>query len=538
MGESSEEIKFLSPKTKLMVKQMKRLKAKLGEILERMENENKEGLDSITRDTQSINVKVEALHRKREREREENKEPSIHESEASHGGGYVNGYWYSISHKIHRHGDYKRLERHERHRRRREESKRDDLQSVKCRDLYAKLQRLCQGSKSVEDYHKNMELVMIRAQIAESQEATMARFLHGLNREIQDIVELHYYNTLEDLVHQDKKVELQLKRKLSSRKSYLSSSWKGKEKGEDRPRKDKSPKKGNEPLSDRKEEKVTPPLSSSRSSSIKCFNSDHSYDEDDLVMARRVIGMRQSMKEFRNSIHREQALVFHILRPFTSPKDASALVPRDQLPCANVLFPKAYLISLHAIFKSFELYGVISSSKELGFPKRATMVLKSLTKRQAKVSQPIKRSLSPGEAVPATPAPSQTGRLPSPTAESHPYSFTLHLLSLASNFTVVHSALALRLSWLRRCRSGTGKLKSKTESSLTPSRPYETESSPTLLRPSLRLAEVVLSRDRVGSVYSKTRSDYSANISAKSEQMENNDQTLKELATPDVVYQP
>ena len=46
-----------------------------------------------------------------------------------------------------------------------------------------------------------MEISLIRAQIEESQKATMARFLHGLNREIQDIVELHHYASLEDLIH-------------------------------------------------------------------------------------------------------------------------------------------------------------------------------------------------------------------------------------------------------------------------------------------------------------------------------------------------
>ncbi|RDX95267.1 hypothetical protein CR513_22230, partial [Mucuna pruriens] len=40
----------------------------------------------------------------------------------------------------------------------------------------------------------------------ESQEATMARFLNGLNREIQNIVELHHYITLKDLVQQITKV--------------------------------------------------------------------------------------------------------------------------------------------------------------------------------------------------------------------------------------------------------------------------------------------------------------------------------------------
>ncbi|RDY12923.1 hypothetical protein CR513_02223, partial [Mucuna pruriens] len=44
------------------------------------------------------------------------------------------------------------------------------------KDLYAKLQRLCQGSKSVEEYHKEIEMGMMKAQILESQEATMIRY--------------------------------------------------------------------------------------------------------------------------------------------------------------------------------------------------------------------------------------------------------------------------------------------------------------------------------------------------------------------------
>ena len=52
------------------------------------------------------------------------------------------------------------------------------------RELYQRLQSLTQGSKSVEDYHKEMEIVMIKANIEEDKEATMAQFLNGLNREI------------------------------------------------------------------------------------------------------------------------------------------------------------------------------------------------------------------------------------------------------------------------------------------------------------------------------------------------------------------
>ena len=75
------------------------------------------------------------------------------------------------------------------------------------RDLHNKLQRLIQGNRSVDEYYKGIEISLIRAQIEESQEATMARFLHGLNREIQDFVELHHYASLEDLIHQAIKVE-------------------------------------------------------------------------------------------------------------------------------------------------------------------------------------------------------------------------------------------------------------------------------------------------------------------------------------------
>jgi hypothetical protein len=48
------------------------------------------------------------------------------------------------------------------------------------RGLYQKLQRLIQGSKSVDEYYKEMEVAMIRANVEEDQEATMARFLHEM----------------------------------------------------------------------------------------------------------------------------------------------------------------------------------------------------------------------------------------------------------------------------------------------------------------------------------------------------------------------
>lgn len=53
-------------------------------------------------------------------------------------------------------------------------------------DLHQKLRRLRQGTKSVEDYYHEMEILMIKADVDEPMDANMSRFLSGLNRDIQD----------------------------------------------------------------------------------------------------------------------------------------------------------------------------------------------------------------------------------------------------------------------------------------------------------------------------------------------------------------
>jgi CO dehydrogenase nickel-insertion accessory protein CooC1 len=73
----------------------------------------------------------------------------------------------------------------------------------------------------VDDYYKEMQLAMIRANVEEDREATMARFLHGLNREIANVVEMQHYVELTDMVHQAIKVEEQLKRKVMEIKAPL-----------------------------------------------------------------------------------------------------------------------------------------------------------------------------------------------------------------------------------------------------------------------------------------------------------------------------
>ena len=58
----------------------------------------------------------------------------------------------------------------------------------------------------------------------------MARFLAGLNRQIQNVVELQHYVKLEDMVHMAIKIENQVKRRdntnTCSEPNPISSTWK------------------------------------------------------------------------------------------------------------------------------------------------------------------------------------------------------------------------------------------------------------------------------------------------------------------------
>jgi cysteinyl-tRNA synthetase len=86
------------------------------------------------------------------------------------------------------------------------------------RDLFDKLQNLRQESFSVEEYYKEMEKAMIRANVYEDEEQTIARFMAGLHRNIQRIVEFQPYQSLIDLVHQPTKTECQLQQGAKSTK--------------------------------------------------------------------------------------------------------------------------------------------------------------------------------------------------------------------------------------------------------------------------------------------------------------------------------
>ena len=68
------------------------------------------------------------------------------------------------------------------------------------------MQSLSQGSKSIDEYFKEMKITMIRVNISEERKATMARFLNGLNNDIANVVELQHYLEMEDMVHMAIKV--------------------------------------------------------------------------------------------------------------------------------------------------------------------------------------------------------------------------------------------------------------------------------------------------------------------------------------------
>jgi len=68
------------------------------------------------------------------------------------------------------------------------------------RELMDKLQRLRQGSMSVEEYRQQIEPFLLKARLREEERTSIARFLSGLNMEVRDKVELLPYMDLDELV--------------------------------------------------------------------------------------------------------------------------------------------------------------------------------------------------------------------------------------------------------------------------------------------------------------------------------------------------
>ncbi|XP_033139353.1 uncharacterized protein LOC117130859 [Brassica rapa] len=140
------------------------------------------------------------------------------------------------------------------------------------RDLHQKLRKLTQGSRTVEEYYQEMELLMLRACISEDREATMARFLGGLNREIQDNVEMQHYLEMEEMLHKAILVEQQVKRKGHSRGNYGTKYQGAKEDKPSHQKESKSYQKDEDkPTSSFSKDKGKAEASTTRSRDVKCF---------------------------------------------------------------------------------------------------------------------------------------------------------------------------------------------------------------------------------------------------------------------------
>jgi len=59
------------------------------------------------------------------------------------------------------------------------------------KELLLKLQRLHQEPRTVEEYFKDLETTLTKINMHDNEESKIARFVSGLRREIQDIIELY-----------------------------------------------------------------------------------------------------------------------------------------------------------------------------------------------------------------------------------------------------------------------------------------------------------------------------------------------------------
>ena len=78
---------------------------------------------------------------------------------------------------------------------------------------FLKLHHLKQGSKSVEEYTRDFEQLLLKCGLRENDSQTLIRYLSGLDEQIANVVELHPYTSLDELSVLAHKVEMQKKLK-------------------------------------------------------------------------------------------------------------------------------------------------------------------------------------------------------------------------------------------------------------------------------------------------------------------------------------
>jgi hypothetical protein len=83
-------------------------------------------------------------------------------------------------------------------------------------DNFIQLQNLRQKNLSVEEYTREFEKLMMKCDIHEKEEQTIARYLGGLNTDIAHPVQLQQYWSVEDVI----RLAIRVEEKLSKGSSY------------------------------------------------------------------------------------------------------------------------------------------------------------------------------------------------------------------------------------------------------------------------------------------------------------------------------
>lgn len=81
------------------------------------------------------------------------------------------------------------------------------------RDLQKRFRNLTQGSKYVEDYFEEFEMLKNLLEVEDSEETIMAQFIDGLNDRISKKVDKQVYRDLDYLLHLTIQAEQHIKRK-------------------------------------------------------------------------------------------------------------------------------------------------------------------------------------------------------------------------------------------------------------------------------------------------------------------------------------
>jgi len=80
-------------------------------------------------------------------------------------------------------------------------------------DNYLKFHNLKQGTKSVEEYTREFEQLLLKCDLKEYETQTLVRYLSGLDDQISHVIKLHPYSSLDELSPLAYKVEQHRKAK-------------------------------------------------------------------------------------------------------------------------------------------------------------------------------------------------------------------------------------------------------------------------------------------------------------------------------------